>query len=132
MSDNLKKESVVNPVDYVYGNDVKVEIPGNFLLDLIFLTEQVLKNEVKVESKFKYNYVDDKGKIIKNVTKEMVDSGKVRKVVDFDRTVIEPNLEYSITEKGLMYAEYKRALELIHFENINKGVAIKSSDIIKK
>jgi len=36
---------------------------------------------------------------------------------------MDPNLEYSITEKGVAYAELKNFLESIHYQNIKNNSA---------
>ena len=119
----MKKENI-NPTSYYYNPDTKVEIPGGFLLELLALSETLLQKEVKLESKFKYNYINDKDKIVKNVKQEDVESGKLRKIVDWERTVDNPTIEYSITEDGIMYAKLKKFLEALHYENIEKGIAV--------
>ena len=119
----MTKENI-NPRSYYYNPDTKVEIPGGFLLELLALSETLLQKEVKLESKFKYNYINDKDKIVKNVKQEDVESGKLRKIVDWERTVDNPTIEYSITEDGIMYAKLKKFLEALHYENIEKGIAV--------
>lgn len=114
----------INPRSYYYNPDTKVEIPGGFLLELLALSETLLQKEVKSESKFKYNYINDKDKIVKNFKQEDVESGKLRKIVDWERTVDNPTIEYSITEDGIMYAKLKKFLEALHYENIEKGIAV--------
>ena len=94
--------------------------------------DQLLKDEVKVESKFKYDYLNEKGKVVKSPKSEDIETGKVRKTLNFERTVMNPNLEYSITEKGIAYAELKNFLESIHFENIENGKAVKYSEIAQQ
>ena len=119
----MTKENI-NPRSYYYNPDTKVEIPGGFLLELLALSETLLQKEVKSESKFKYNYINDKDKIVKNFKQEDVESGKLRKIVDWERTVDNPTIEYSITEDGIMYAKLKKFLEALHSENIEKGIAV--------
>ena len=119
----MTKENI-NPRSYYYNTDTKVEIPGGFLLELLALSETLLQKEVKSESKFKYNYINDKDKIVKNFKQEDVESGKLRKIVDWERTVDNPTIEYSITEDGIMYAKLKKFLEALHYENIEKGIAV--------
>lgn len=117
---------------YVYGEGVNVEIPGYFLTDLIMLIEQLVNSEVKTETDFKYNYVNAKGAIVKNVTKEDVEAGKYSKVVDIDRTINNPTFRHSITEKGVAYAQLKNFLEVIHYKNIENGVAKHYSEFAPK
>ena len=93
--------------------------------------EKLLTEEVKVESKFKYNYVNEKGNIVKTPKAADIESGKVVKQLDFNRTVMDPNLEYSITEKGIAYAELKNFLESIHFKNIQEGKAVSYAELTK-
>ena len=119
----MTKENI-NPRSYYYNPDTKIEIPGGFLLELLALSETLLQKEVKSESKFKYNYINDKDKIVKNFKQEDVESGKLRKIVDWERTVDNPTIEYSITEDGIMYAKLKKFLEALHYENIEKGIAV--------
>lgn len=126
------KEQIKNPREYVYEQGTKVEVDGYLISDLIMIFENLLKDEIKSESKFKFNYVNAKGNIVKNVKKEDVETGKVQKVLDFGRTIVEPNLEYSITEKGIAYAELKNFLESVHYKNIQEGKAIKYSELSKK
>ena len=112
------KQQVQDPRQFVYPQGTKIQVEGYLLTDLIMIFEQLIKDEIKVESKFKYNYLNEKGNIVKNVKNQDVESGKLSKVVDFERTIVNPNFEYSITEKGIAYAELKNFLESIHFENI--------------
>lgn len=125
-------EQMKNPREFIYPQGKKVEIEGYVLTDLIMIFEQLLKDEVKVESKFKYNYVNEKGRIVKNAKPEELETGKVQKVLDFKRTIVDPNMEYSITEKGIAYAELKNFLESLHFENIEKGVAVNYKELSEK
>ena len=117
---------------YVYDQGTKIEIDGFLLTDLIHLLENLLKDEVKSETKFKYNYVNEKGAVLKSPKKEDIESGKVKKIVDFKRTIFEPTLEHSITEKGLAYAELKNFLEGIHYNNIQSGVAVSYEEMANK
>ena len=104
MENNLEKEVVVsNPREYVYENGKKVEIEGQFLLDLIAIFDKLIKDEIKTDSKFKYSFINDAGNIVKNPKQNDIEEGKVRKILDFDRTIINPTFEYSITEKGVAY-----------------------------
>lgn len=120
----VETKAIKNPKNYVYTPGTKIEIDGFFLMDLITLFEGLVDDEIKIESKFKYNYVNDSGKIVKSPRPADIESGKVKKILDFNRTVIDPTMEYSITEKGIAYAELKKFLDSIHFENIRKGVAV--------
>lgn len=126
MQENKK---ITDPRQFIYPQGTKIEVEGYLLTDLIMIFEQLLKDEVKVESKFKYNYLNDKGNIVKNVKTEDVEKGKLTKVVDFERTIVNPNFEYSITEKGIAYAELKNFLEKLHFENIQAGKAVKYTEM---
>lgn len=119
----VKKVSQSDLKQYVYGEGVNVEIPGYFLTDMIMLIEQLVNSEVKTETEFKYNYVDAKGNIVKNVDKKDIESGKYSKVVDIDRTINAPTFRHSITEKGVAYAQLKNFLEVLHYKNIESGVA---------
>lgn len=114
----------LNPRDYFYKEDTKIEIPGGFLTELIAFTDQLLEKEVKSESEFKYNYINDKDKVIKTFKQEDFESGKVRKVVDWERTVYNPTFKVSLTEKGVKYAKLKNFLEELHMSNIEKGLAV--------
>ena len=132
---SVKKETneqMQNPREFIYPQGVKVEIDGYVVTDLIMIFEQLLKDEVKVESKFKYNYVNEKGNVVKNAKQEDLESGKVQKILDFKRTIVEPNMEYSITEKGIAYAELKNFLESIHMDNIQKGNAVSYKELSTK
>lgn len=117
----------INPRAYYYNPETKVEIPGGFLLELLALSEKLLQKEIKAESKFKYNYINDKDKIVKNFKQEDVESGKLKKIVDWDRTIDNPTIEYSISEDGIIYATLKKFLETLHYENIEKGIAVSVS-----
>ena len=130
MENNLEKEAVVtNPREYVYENGKKVEIEGQFLLDLIAIFDKLIKDEIKTDSKFKYSFINDAGNIVKNPKQKDIEEGKVRKILDFDRTIINPTFEYSITEKGVAYAELKNFLESIHYKNIKNNSAIHVSKL---
>lgn len=121
----------INPKNFVYQRDVKVEIDGFVLTDLIAIFEKLTNEEISVESKFKYNYINDKGKVIKNIKQEDLESGKVKKVLDIERTLVQPTLDYSISEKGLAYAELKNFLEGLHFQNIQKGLAVDYQELTR-
>lgn len=118
------KEQAVNPREHVYQQGTKVEVDGYVITDLIMIFETLLKDEIKTESKFKFNYVNEKGNIVKNTKKEDIESGKVKKMLDFNRTIMDPSFEYSITEKGVAYAELKNFLESLHYKNIQEGKTV--------
>ena len=115
----------INHRDYIYDNGVKVQIEGNFLLELVAIVDSLIKKEVRSESKFKFSYVDENGKVVKNAKPADVENGKVKKVFDFEKTIQEPVLEHSITQDGIMYAQLKHYLEGLHMENIKAGLAKK-------
>jgi len=120
----MSEENKINPKAYYYPTESTVEIPGGFLTELMVMTEQLLEKQIKTESEFKFNYVTDKGKIVKTFKQEDVESGKVKKVLDWQRTVEEPNFKHSLTEEGIKYAKLKNFLENLHMENIEKGIAV--------
>lgn len=132
MSTVKENKEIKNPREFVYQQGTKIELEGYVLTDLIMIFDQLLKDEVKVESKFKYDYLNEKGKVVKSPKTEDIETGKVRKTLNFERTVMNPDLEYSITEKGIAYAELKNFLESIHFENIENGKAVKYSEIAQQ
>lgn len=119
-----EENKTLNPKEHYYKPETNVEIPGDFLLEVIAMTEQLLAQEIKTESEFKYNYVNEKGKVVKNFKQEDLESNKVRKVLDWERTVYEPTLKHSLTEKGVQYAKLKNFLENLHRENIEKGLTV--------
>ena len=121
MSTKTVKE---NPRNFIYPDETKVEIDGHFLSTLMQVFDKLVDEEIKVESKFKYKYVKEDGSQVKSPKKEDIETGKVRKVLDTVRTLQEPTLDYSITEKGLGYAELKNFLESYHYDNIQKGIAV--------
>ena len=123
MSTVKENKEIKNPREYVYENGKKVEIEGQFLLDLIAIFDKLIKDEIKTDSKFKYSFINDAGNIVKNPKQKDIEEGKVRKILDFDRTIINPSFEYSITEKGVAYAELKNFLESIHYQNIKNNSA---------
>lgn len=125
------EKQMVNPKNFVYPQGTKIEVEGFLLTDLINIFERLTNDEIKVESKFKYNYVNEKGKIVKSPKPEDLASGKVNKVLDIERTIVTPTLDYSITEKGLAYAELKNFLEGLHFENVKKGIAVDYQELTK-
>lgn len=116
-----------NPRDYYYAPETKVEIPGGFLIELLALSDQLLQAEMKAESKFKYKYINEKDKVVKNFKQEDLETGKVKKVVDWEKTVDTPTFDYSLTEKGVGYAQLKKFLESLHMDNIDKGIAVSYS-----
>lgn len=120
---------IQDPREYIYPQGVKVEVDGYVISDLIMIFEQLLKDEIKVDSKFKYNYLNEKGTVVKNVKQADLESGKLQKVVDFQRTILEPTMDYTITEKGIAYAELKNFLESIHFKNVQNGIAINYKEL---
>lgn len=128
----VMKEEIQDPRQYIYTEGTKVEVEGYLITDLIMIFDQLLKEEIKVDSKFKYNYVNQKGNIVKNAKPEDLESGKVNKIVDFQRTVLDPSFDYSITEKGIAYAELKNFLEKLHNDNIKLGKAVNYKDLSAK
>lgn len=114
---------------YVYDKDKNVEVPGNLLLDMIMLMEKLVEEELTTRTKFKYSFLDEGGALHKHVTKEQLESGKYKKIVDVDKTITEPSFEHTISEKGVAYAQLKIFLEKLHFENVQKGVAKHYSEI---
>jgi len=131
MTTKKEEKQVVNqnPRNFVYTQGTKIEVDGFLLTDLIAVFDKLMNEEIKPESRFKYNYVNEKGKIVKSPKPEDLATGKVKKILDIERTIVNPTIEYSITEKGLAYAELKNFLETIHFENIQKGVAVNYQEL---
>lgn len=129
--ENKTAKQIGNPRNYIYPQGAKIEVDGFLLSDLITIFDNLVKEEIKSESKFKYNYVNEKGKVVKSPKAEDLASGKVKKIVDFDRTIVNPTLELSISEKGLAYAELKNFLESLHFKNIQDGIAIDFQELSK-
>ena len=86
----MENKTVGNPKDFVYENGVKVEVDGFLITDLIAIFEKLVNDEIKPESEFKYNFVNEKGKIVKSPKQSDLDTGKVKKVVDFERTILKP------------------------------------------
>lgn len=123
-----KQSQTMDNVDILkqnfYKEGVKVEIEGRLLLELLSIFDLLIKDEVRSESKFKYNYVDNDGKVVKNAKESDIQSGKVRKILDWNRTIVEPTLEYSISEKGILYSEIVSILQSVHYENIKAGNTI--------
>lgn len=124
-------ENNQDPRNYVYKQGEKVEVDGFLITDLIAIFEKLTNDEIKPESKFKYNFINEKGKIVKNPKQEDIQTGKVKKILDYERTIMNPTLEFSISEKGIAYAELKTFLEKIHFENVKKGVAVDYRELAK-
>lgn len=129
--ENKTEKQITNPRNYVYPQGTKIEVDGFLLTDLIAIFEKLTNDEIKAESKFKYNYVNEKGKVVKSPKAEDLASGKVKKILDFERTIVSPSLDYSITEKGIAYAELKNFLEGLHFQNINSGIAVDYQELTK-
>jgi len=127
-----EKEIIGGLNDYTYRKGDKIEIEGQLLQTAIMLLDKAISGEVRAESPFKYHYVNvDSGKVVKEAKEKDIISGKVKKVLNFEKTIVNPTIEYSISEKGLAYAEFKNILESIHYDNIKKGVAVRVEDILK-
>lgn len=124
-------ENNQDPRNYVYKQGEKVEVDGFLITDLIAIFEKLTNDEIKPESKFKYNFINEKGKIVKSPKQEDIQTGKVKKILDYERTIMNPTLEFSISEKGIAYAELKTFLEKIHFENVKKGIAVDYRELAK-
>lgn len=118
--------------EHYYDEGVSVMIPGNLLLELTNILEDLVNTETRTESRYKYNYVNSKGNVVKKVSQEDVDSGKVKKVLDWHRTIINPTLEHSITDKGIKYANIMLHLQDVHYKNIESGNTVSIHDAIKK
>jgi hypothetical protein len=127
--ENKQETNITSPRNYVYPTGTKITIDGFVIPDLIAIFETLTKEEIKSESKFKYNFVNEKGKIVKSPKPEDLATGKVKKILDFERTVMNPTMEHSITEKGLAYAELKNFLEGIHYKNIQDGIAVNYQEL---
>ena len=125
----MEKSSNIH--DYGYKKGDKIEVEGILLTDLLMLLDSLLEGEIRKESKFKYSYVNEKGNVVKNVKQTDVESGKLRKILDFEKTILEPTLDFSISEKGMDYAKLKNFLEGIHFANVQSGKAILYSELVK-
>lgn len=124
-------EKSLNIHDYGYKKGDKIEVEGILLTDLLMLLDSLLEGEIRKESKFKYSYVNEKGNVVKNVKQTDVEAGKLRKILDFEKTILEPTLDFSISEKGMDYAKLKNFLEGIHFANVQSGKAILYSELVK-
>ena len=125
------ENKIDNPRNFVYTADTKVEIDGFVITDLIQIFDDLVEQEIRPESKFKYNYMNEGGKVVKSPKKEDIETGKVRKVLDFDRTIVNPTMEYSISKKGIVYAELKNFLESLHYENIQSVKAVDYREMMK-
>ncbi len=125
-------KSMGNPREYVYPNDVNVEIEGHFLTELITAFEKLVNDEVEVKSDFKYKYVNEKGNVVKTPKQVDIESGKVKKILDFDRTVLNPSFSYTLSEKGVYYAKLKHLLEAYHITNIGLGKAVSYKEYSEK
>lgn len=133
MVKETKQEIIGGLNDYTYRNGDKIEIEGQLLQTAIMLFDKAIQSEIKAESPFKYHYVNvDSGKIVKDVKEKDLISGKVKKILNFEKTILNPTIEYSITEKGLAYAEFKNILESIHANNIREGIAVRIEDVLKE
>lgn len=121
---NKTQNELKNPMEYTYKEDSKVEIEGGFLLELIKLVDTLLDNEINTTCAFKYKYVDKSGNVV-NTVKGIAPAGS-SKLLDLDATLTDSEFEHRLTSKGHLYLEFKKHLEIIHFDNIKKGVAIKS------
>ena len=122
----MTKENI-NPSEHYYAPETKVEIPGGFLMEMMALTDSLMASELKTESEFKFVYLNDKGVPTKNFTKEDVATGKVKKVVDWEKTIDNPTYTHSLSEKGVAYAKLKKFLESVHMGNIEKGLTLNYS-----
>ena len=120
----------MNIHEYGYEKGSKVEVEGALITDFIMLLDKLIEDEVRKESRFKYSYVNEKGNIVKNVKQTDVESGKLRKILDFEKTILEPTLDYSISEKGMDYAKLKNFLEGVHYENVKSGKAISYKEMV--
>jgi hypothetical protein len=132
MKQTENKKEIGNTRSYVYEQGTKVEIDGFVITDLIQIFDTLVNEEIKSESKFKFNYVNEGGKIVKSPKKEDIEVGKVKKILDFDRTIMNPTMEYTISQKGIAYAELKNFLESLHYQNIQNGKAVNYQELMKK
>lgn len=119
----MTKENI-NPSEHYYAPETMIQIPGGFLMELLALSDELVASELKTESEFKFIHLNDKGNPVKTFTKEDVSSGKVRKVVDWERTIDNPVYKASLTEKGVQYAKLKKFLEAKHMSNIEEGLTL--------
>lgn len=127
------KNIVKDPIQYVYEPGVKVEVEGRLITDMLFLLEGLIEGEIKKESKFKYKYVNTTtDKVVKDVKQTDLASGKVIKVLDVEKTILNPTFDVSITEKGVAYTKLKNFLENVHYENVKSGKAVHYSSISKE
>lgn len=127
------KNIVKDPIQYVYEPGVKVEVEGRLITDMLFLLEGLIEGEIKKESKFKYKYVNTTtDKVVKDVKQTDLASGKVVKILDVEKTILNPTFDVSITEKGVAYTKLKNFLENVHYENVKSGKAVHYSSISKE
>lgn len=89
-----------------------IELPVDSILEVIAVLDNVLENEVKTDTEFKYKFIEpETGKEVSKPTPKQIENKKLQKIVDIERTIYDPSLRYSITEKGLKITRLKYFLE---------------------
>lgn len=88
-----------------------VELPLNVVKEISLVLESLIEKEIDTKTSFKHKFVDESGKEIKNPTPKQIESKKLQKVFDLDRTIFDPKMETTITELGIKYTKLKYFLD---------------------
>lgn len=120
-----KKEEMkdVNPMQYFYPKDAKIELDGELLIYLMQFLGRVIENDTSFKYKDKYKFKNTKtNKIVKNPKKQDLETGTVVKVPDFESLLQSTPTVY----RGEVALEGIHALNLlneVHLQQIQQGKA---------
>lgn len=127
-----KNNDLKNPKEYGYEPQANTQIEGVLLLQTIQIINNLLEEETQERFPFLYKYVNkDTDKVVKNPKPQDLQSGKVIKMFDWDKTIFDDDREprYELTAKGRNLARLKYFLESIHLRDMEEGLSKHFSEL---
>lgn len=88
-----------------------VELPVNVVNEISTMLESLIEAEIDNKTSFKHKFIDESGKEIKNPTPKQIETKKLKKIFDVERTIFEPKIETTISELGIKYTKLKYFLD---------------------
>lgn len=118
-----------NPNEYIYPEGTKTEVDGQLISELRNLLTQLITSETVSGNYFQFKYFKEDGTHVKTPSKTLLESGTLRKELDWETTVYDMEQSHFLTQKGIGYARLLAHIERLHFINIQNGKAKHYSDI---
>lgn len=128
----MTEESKLNPYEYVYRENEKVEIEGNLLSELIRFVNNIIDENTQMYYGDRHKHINSETqKEVKKFKNEDLESGKVVKIVDIESTLASAPKPYR--NRVAMEAIHKNLiLQNIHMKAIRDKKAVHYSELESK